>query len=272
MPRRKYKTGTRKRYKKRTSAAVPPVVRKLRKRIRADNRQLYARPVSFGNLQPPRVRCRHVNYITLSTTLSTTQPFYKLVESFGINRLRDPQITTQPQVYPENFVAMAGLYQKYLVHGCTITAYFNGLSNNDNDRFISIFIPSDSAGGYYTPPDALGVNAALQEKRVRRRKMMDASSYTKGHTIHFGGTFACARTRKDPNYYRDRDEYEGSVNANGTVVADPVRTVWVHHEVLSPQNGGFVAGGNQVLYMRYKLDFDVEWYDRRQNFEPTNDD
>lgn len=269
MPRRKVKNGTRKSYKKRSTSGKPPVVRKLRKRIRTDNRALYRTPVSFGNLQPPRVRCRHVNYISKEVILSTAQPFYKIATSFAINRLRDPETDVASQVFPENFVAMAAMYKKYLVHGCQITCYYNGMSNNDNDRFISVFIPSDSASGFYVPLNEIQVNAMLQEKRMRRRKMYDASHYTPGGNVHDGGTFACARTVKDPNYYVERAIYEGAVNADGSVFSDPTKTVFVHHEIVSPQSGGFVAGGNQTLYLRYKLVFDVEWFDRRQVFEPT---
>lgn len=271
MPKRKrtYANGRSIKRRRKGTTGRPPVVRKLRTGIARNNRALVARPVSFGNLQPTRVRTRHVNYLSSSVLLDDAQPFWADAESFQINVLRDPQVATENQVYPENFVNMARMYEKYLVHGVKITCYFNGQSNNENDRFISIFYSSDSGTVSYGPGTTVGVNAVLQEKGIRRWKLYDASHYTPGHNVQKAGTWGCARASKDPNYYTERAQYAGEVAADGTVVADPVKKVYVHHQILSPQNGGFVGGGDQTLFIRYKLEFDVEWYDRRLVVEAT---
>lgn len=274
MPKRKASNGLAraiKRFKRGRRPSKKTVVTKLRRGIRKHNAPLMRRPVSFGNIQPVRVRMRMINYISdnyQNDAISSTHSSDMC--TFIINRLRDPQAVQSKQVFPENFVNMARMYKKYLVHGVKVTVYYAGISINENARFISIFYTSAAPAPEYNATGDHEVNAILQEKNVRRRTLVGPTNGEMRHVMHKAGYFACARSIRDPNYYANREDYAGVVGADGTVQSDPAISIYLHHQNLSTEQGGFP--GADPMFLRYKLEFDVEWYDRRLTVEGNADE
>lgn len=256
-----------KRYKptrgrKRKSTAAVVAVKRAKKAIKANNRPYLWGPVAFGLNQPTRVRMRHVNVIDGSFTVSNVL-YAVAVRNLYINRLRDPDATAQDQAYPENYVDMCKLYRRYFVHGCKITVYLSGSTDVEQDAMI-MFVRY--GGGSPSIMNTINQNNILQEKGIRKHWFGPGTTQerTKQWKV---GWFSCQRAARDQFYYKRPEEYAGTANSDGSQLADPTLSVPLYFQAFPAAPG--VWANNVTYEIRIKMDFLVDWSDRRSDFEDS---
>jgi hypothetical protein len=203
------------------------------------------------------------------------------------NRLRDPQgglIENQP--FPENFLYMAAHYQSYRVYGMRMMAEIHGINNSENRRTIAIAYGITSLQAFADPypisffntsigpPFVRGDmrrNQVLQNESVRRKVIVDAGNTGAiGANVWQVGWWNMSGMEEIP--FKDMDDatYSGSVNPDGSVVSDPVNQPAIFFKLLANGNLEYVA--DDTLGVTFYLDFNVEWFDRRDKTENVRDE
>lgn len=269
MQKRKRSNGSSKpRKKARTSSKSKAVAR-----VNRGGNPNFFKKLPFFRQLSPRIYTTHRNHITIA--ISSASPGFTNTAAralrFGTLRDMDAYVT-QKQPYPENFVLMASLYRRYRVNAIEVTISMAGLTNNENDKFwLCLYTTPDRVGA--VDPYNSGIvtdrstrDAFLQEPNVRRRLI--ASSGTTGNRMDGffrAGRFSLAMAERERRADLDDNQYSGEVNANGTIVSDPVRSPNLWMRIVSQNSAGFPDVQNYSLNVHIKSH--VEWYDRRKSLE-----
>ena len=238
-------------------------------RRRRMRRPRIGRSVRVGLNQMPRMFVKMQNCFHKSVSATATN-YQGLALSLDMLNLQDPDSGTASLPFAQNFKEYALLYEKYKVHGVKVTAYFNGLTNNENDKFISTFYAEPPALDGSTPSDpyTLGslnnVSSFLQQRGIRKKTILGSgANKSLSNTIHNGGYWSAKRIMT-----QGLDTYEsaGVVNSDGTAAADPEAKPTIYHKIVCPVDGWATS---DTYVVRYKVTFYVEWFSRRRFLEDT---
>lgn len=218
--------------------------------------------------QPEKIMVKMKNCLVATGTTSMGA-FSVICGQFLPLRLRDPQQNVANQCFPENFVAYAGIYEKYIVHGVNITCHVISNTANENDSFYSVYQGVPDGDTPFAPSSLITVNSMLQEKDMRRKFIIGTGEGSSPSTqFHSSGYYDMKYLMADnkPNY----TSWEGEVTATGTAVSDPVQQPQIFHTIHSPQFSGFPDA--ESIVFRYWITFYVEWFSRRRAIELTRDE
>lgn len=282
MPKRRASNGFKraaKRFKRTRTARKVYAGRRTHRRApirRAPNSRAIVYRPPFVRNDPIRVRAQHRNVILVPFT-ATVAGEYTTDQGLAIptevwlylNRLRDPDVPTRGQPYPENFIRMAQRYRSYRVTGVKITAHFEGVTNNENDKVIVIAydMPSHEANASSADPlmnqinSASTVGAILQKPNIRRHSLISTGQLGGPHPVWKMGYFRLSQLEHQRRADMDDNDYSGSVFPNGSVDLDPLKSVGLRFRIVSARSAGF--SGGDVIIMRLSMMFDVEWFNRR---------
>ena len=243
------------------------------------------RPPFFKHLAP-RVRTTHVNQITVQ--LSNLATAYTTSGSIRVTpaRLRDPLPAVSDQCFPENFVFMSSLFERYRVVGFKVKVVYLKTTNNENDKFYSCLYTTPNSEG---PDDPYGYvtgntqkiasqplrDAFLQEANGVRKKFITTSGAGGGakmkEVTHYFPYTSIATMEHLPKADMVAGNYTGKVTKTGGAVYDPPRTPSLFIRGVGPFEQGY-AGGAQNLDVAITIKFYVEWFDQRIELEPSNND
>lgn len=269
MPKRKRSNGfakAAKRFKSKKTARAA-----FKRKLRRGYAPLAIRRPPFFRSLAPRVRTTHVNKLSVQATVPF--PGFK-GSSIRIipNRLRDPHAAQQTNPFPENFITMASLYERYRVNGVKVYLSWAGLTNNENAKFYSCVYTTTAIDGTTDPYDTSAIGGHGERdsflQQVGIRKKMIASSGTTGDrkdNVHKVGYFSLAGIEEMRRGDMVDSEYSGGVTVAGASTGDPIKqpSIWI--STVSPRFLGFPVA--DLYDCNITLVFDVEWYDRRESLE-----
>lgn len=272
MPKRKRSNGIARAYRR---VKRRKFQRSMRSRAARASRQI-GRPIRFGFI-PNRIRTIHKNVVDLNIGFTTIGDFTNNVITnttihLHPNVLRDPDAVVTSQIFPRNFVEMASLYGRYRVNGVKISLYYSGLTNNENDKFLSCCYTGshkDNTDPYLnTITDLQAASGFLQEPRIRKK--MIAGSGTTGQNRdawHKLGYFSMTQLEGTRRVHMDDTDYSGSVTSAGGLGTDPAKKPNIFVRILSPRQAG--AASARAYTVKAFITFYVEWFDKREVLSTT---
>lgn len=231
-------------------------------------------------LEPWRCRVNHdVNLLMpftpfvmgAYTTDSASSPADECKTHLYINSHKDPDLQPRSQPLPTNVRRMYAMYKKSRVYGAKITVYFEGVSNNENDKFLAVCYrqPSneqnpddDPLAGYYTSATAVG--HALQSTDFISKRLIQGTGQigqSAGQHVWNIGYVSCSKLEMESLGNMEDEDYSGEWQADGTYTV-PDKLVGLRFRLLSLRSSGFVD--TTQIIMRVKIRMYAQWWDRRQ--------
>ncbi len=233
------------------------------------------RPLRWGAQQPAQVLVKHtlVNRVTVSNTVSLfSNTIQRLLPLQGNDVFQN--LGAQQRSFPNLWVNFASKYNNVRVNGMSISVTYSDLDNNGNRDFFSCFYteagPKDGTdpGDPYTVNSNINVIRFLQEKAIRKKRLLGSFVEKAASPVHHAGYFGVKRIQSDASL--DQHVAELEVNADGTAADSPEIQPVIIHKHVSNLVGAFPATENMTA--TYKIVLYCQWFNRRRVFEPTFND
>lgn len=273
MPKRKRSNGFAK-AAKRFKARKTHVTRKYRGKKKTVPAKYTIPKPRFFPILADRVRVRHKNNLSWQLSMPASGFTNATARRLAITRLRDADTDVKGQPYPERFLAMARMYQRYRVYGVKLVIAVHGLTNTEDEKFWLCAYDTSHTDGTTDPFNSTNIadrasrDGFLQHPGIRKKMIADSGTTgNRFNTVFRAGYFSVARAEDKRWTDMEDADYAGTVGITGSSVADPAKQPNIWFRVVSPRYSGSVQA--RTYDINVTAYFDVEWFDKREAIQPT---
>lgn len=215
-----------------------------------------------------RVRTKHVNKLSWQISAPATGFTNTTQIRLAPLRLRDPDTDVKNQSFPERFLSLCRLFQRYRVYGVKLIVSVHGLTNSEDEKFYLAVYGTSHDDGTTDPYESTKIadrqqrDAFLQHAGLKRKLISDSGTTgNRMNTVFRPGYFSIAKMEHKRWTDMEDEEYSGAVDISGGNVSNPNKVPNIWFRILSPRYTGFTT--SRTYDLNVTAVFDVEWYDRR---------